>query len=255
METFWSHCTSLLILHALIWYVVSVRYKRNDVADLAWGAGGAACAMYVLIQFHPAGFGVLIPVLIMVWGMRLAVYLFLRNRGKAEDYRYRQWRESWGRWFVVRSFLQIFVLQTLLLAVIVLPPLYMSYSRLDVWSWVSWVGLIFWITGFYFQVAGDWQLSHFIRHKPYPGAILQSGVWRYTRHPNYFGELMMWWGLFFIVVPVQGAWWTIISPLTITGLILFVSGIPLLEKKYAHHPEYLDYKRRTNALVPWWPKS
>jgi steroid 5-alpha reductase family enzyme len=109
--------------------------------------------------------------------------------------------------------------------------------------------------GFYFQAVGDFQLSVFAKQKKQPGTILQTGLWKYSRHPNYFGEIMMWWGIFIITLPVQNSFYFIISPLTITLLLVFVSGIPMLEKKYAGNPAFNAYKKRTSALLPWPPKK
>lgn len=245
----------VLGLHMVGWYLLSLWLKRNDVADLGWGAGGVLLSLYTIWFMTAQGTTLVVPVLIILWGARLSVYLYMRNRDKSEDFRYRQWREQWGRWFKWRSFIQVYLLQTVLLAGVVLLPLYANTICQTVWTVSTVVGMLVWLTGWVFQWVGDLQLSRFIQNKPYPGAIMQSGLWRYTRHPNYFGEILMWWGIFLMVGLSTCGWWAVISPLLITGLICFVSGIPMLEKKYAGHTEYAAYKRRTSALIPWWPKA
>jgi len=178
-----------------------------------------------------------------------------RNRGRGEDYRYANWRRTWGRWFVPRSFLQIFMLQGFFLMIIAIPLILINRPGAGGLRPLDFVGAAVWILGFLFEAVGDFQLRAFKADPANKGRIMDIGLWRYTRHPNYFGEAVMWWGIFLVALSAPGGWAAIVSPLVITGLLLRVSGVTLLEKKYAGNPAYADYVRRTSAFVPWFPKK
>jgi len=187
-------------------------------------------------------------VLVCVWGFRLSYHIYSRNRGKPEDFRYLQWRKEWGKTFFWRSYLQVYVLQALLLLIISSPLLWTALYNPS-WSPFTTAGMAVWGIGFFFQSVGDYQLAEFVKTKK-PGEIMQTGLWKYSRHPNYFGEILMWWGLFVMVLPMPYGYAMLISPVTITLLLVYVSGVPMLEKKYADNPAYQEYKKRTSALVP-----
>jgi steroid 5-alpha reductase family enzyme len=187
--------------------------------------------------------------LVTIWGLRLAIHIYSRNKGKAEDFRYKAWREQWGKWFLVRSYFQVFLLQGLFLFLISLPVILINQHTTAL-SFLDFLGIAVWIIGFYFEVVGDWQLSQFVREPSNRGKIIETGLWKYTRHPNYFGEVVQWWGIFLMAISLPNGILTIIGPLTITILILFVSGIPMLEKKYEGRADFEDYKRRTSAFIP-----
>jgi len=238
------------------WFIAAQLKGRNDVADIAWGLGFIVAAAVSLLtaDIYPQR-GLLISALVLVWGLRLAVHIHTRNRGRGEDRRYRAWREEWGRWFVLRSFLQVFILQGVLLLVVASPVIYANGSLSPSLGWLDLAGVLVWLIGFGFEALGDWQLLRFLRDPANKGRLMTTGLWRYTRHPNYFGEVTLWWGLWLIVLSVPGGWLTIIGPLTITGLILKVSGIPMLEKGYAGRADFLAYQRRTSAFFPLPPRN
>jgi steroid 5-alpha reductase family enzyme len=236
----------ILWVYATGWFVVGVILKRNDVADIAWGLGFVLLAGW-LFSTQPVGLvNIVLYAALCLWGMRLSGHLYLRNRGRAEDFRYGQWRKEWGSTFYWRSYLQVYVLQAFFLLLISTPMLWASVFP-AAWSWFMGVGASVWVVGFLFQSISDYQLKQFCKTKQ-PGEIMQQGLWKYSRHPNYFGEIVMWWGIYCMVLPA--GWWTLISPVTITVLLVFVSGVPMLEKKYAGHADYEAYKKRTWALVP-----
>jgi steroid 5-alpha reductase family enzyme len=238
----------ILWLYATGWFLVSVILKRNDMADIAWGLGYCLLCVWLWITQPTGTLSLLLYGLVCVWGVRLSVHIYLRNRGKSEDFRYQQWRTEWGKSFYWRSYLQVYLLQAFFLLIISLPIVWASLFTTR-WSLFSAVGLSIWVVGFLFQSIGDFQLTQFSKTKQ-PGEIMQRGLWKYSRHPNYFGEILMWWGIYCIVLPVPNSGWTIISPVTITLLLVFVSGVPMLEKKYAGNVAYEAYKKRTWALVP-----
>lgn len=237
------------------WFVVSILLRRNDIVDLAWGPGFllvALASMYYMNNFSDKV--LLVTALVAVWAVRLALHIIPRLRSKTEDFRYRQWRRQWGKWVYVRSFLQIFLLQGLFMLVISNGVIINAHQS-SAFVWYNGLGLVVWVIGFVFETAGDRQLDEFLANPANKGKIMTSGLWRYTRHPNYFGEVAQWWGIFLIVLPSVYWYPALVSPLTITLLILFVSGIPLLEKKFADKPGYKEYARRTSVFIPLPPKK
>lgn len=234
-----------------LWFVVSLLKKRNDVADVAWGLGFVLMAWASYFISDASGTrGLLVGILVSVWGLRLAWHIRARNKGKAEDYRYLAWRKEWGKYFYIRSYFQVYLLQGAFLFLIVLPVLMINKNAGPVLGLTDFAGVAIWLFGFYFEVVGDAQLARFIKNPANKGKLMQSGLWAYTRHPNYFGEVVQWWGIWLIALSVSGGWLGIIGPITITFLILKVSGIPMLEKKMAEHPDFADYKRKTSIFIP-----
>jgi len=187
--------------------------------------------------------------------MRLSLHVYLRNRGKPEDARYRAWRQEWGKNANIRSFLQVFLLQGLLLLIISLPVTSVIMAGSSAFTLWDAAGLFIWAMGFLFEAIGDWQLLRFKKDPAHKGRIIKTGLWRFSRHPNYFGEVTLWWGIYLIALSSGASWPVVIGPLTITFLILKVSGIPMLEKKYEGNPEFEAYRRRTSAFFPLPPKS
>jgi steroid 5-alpha reductase family enzyme len=236
------------------WYVVSVLIKRNDVADIAWGPGFLAV---VWSAFYLSGYSeraLVINTLISIWGIRLASHIYRRNRNKPEDSRYQKWRMEWKN-FYLRSYLQVFLLQGMLLYLIAIPAIYINLCQLYPVTIFDFLGLAVWICGFIFESVGDKQLEKFIKNPENKGKIIQTGLWRYSRHPNYFGEVIQWWGIYLTGISGPGGLFMIIGPLTITVLILFVSGVPLLEKKYQGRTDFENYKRRTSIFIPLPPRK
>jgi len=254
MNVFFFSLIVLLIYMTAI-FGLALWLKDNSIVDVAYGlAFVLTCNSAFLVYGDGHARQWLIVSLITIWGLRLACHIFLRKQGEGEDFRYRQWREEWGDTFIWRSFLQIFMLQGTVIFLVVLPALLVIKSpggRLGVFDLA---GLLIWLFGFGFEAIGDWQLFRFKRKAENRGKIIQSGLWRYTRHPNYFGEAVLWWGLLLIALKVPYGAVAVLSPLLIDFLLLKVSGIPMLEAKYQSNPEFTAYKARTNALFPWLPK-
>lgn len=251
----------LVALYMTAWFAVALVRKDNSVADIAWGIGFVLVAGYTFLFRRTS---LLLPLiatsLVGVWGLRLAWHIFRRNRDKGEDPRYAAWRAKWGRTFVWRSYLQVFLLQGLFMLVIALPVVLINTHR---WGrppgagtrdLFALAGALVWVAGFVFEAVGDAQLARFKRDPANKGRILDRGLWKYTRHPNYFGESLMWWGIFIVALEVPGGWATVVSPVLITFLLAKVSGVPLLERRYAGNAEFQAYARRTSAFVPWFPK-
>lgn len=252
---------SIIILYMTAWFLLATMKKRNDVADTAWGLGFLVAAVSALsINTARSGVSFLVVILTAIWGLRLAIHIATRNKSKTEDFRYAQWRKDWGKFFLIRSYFQVFILQGLLLVLVSLPVTLTAgiQQTLSVSAWLA-AGVVLWVFGFGFEAIGDYQLRKFIASKPAKGSIMQTGLWQYTRHPNYFGEVTQWWGLWLICastsLPFGTKLFALIGPVTITILILFVSGVPLLEKKYANDKNYQAYAKRTNKFFPWNPRK
>ncbi len=241
----------ILFLYMSMWFVLSLVKKRNDVADIAWGLGFVLLAWVSFFVGEAESMrGLLVGLLVSIWGIRLARHIYARNRGRTEDYRYAEWRKAWGKWFYLRSYAQVYLLQGVLLFLIVLPVLLINNSMRTGLNYLDLIGVAVWLIGFIFESVGDAQLARFIKDPANKGKLMQRGLWRYTRHPNYFGEVAQWWGVWLIALSVPFGWLGIIGPITITFLIFKVSGIPMLEKKMAENPEFADYKKRTSIFFP-----
>lgn len=256
MTTVFLITAAAILLYMTGWFIAAQIHGRNDIADVAWGLGFILAAAVSLWagEIYPLR-GLLVSALVLVWGIRLAAHIHSRDRGKGEDKRYRKWREEWGKWFVLRSFLQVFMLQGVLLVMVALPVIFVNQAPPVPLGWFDLLGLAIWLTGFTFETVGDRQLLNFIRDPANKGKLMTSGLWRYTRHPNYFGEVTLWWGIWLMTLALPGGWLTIIGPITITFLILQVSGIPMLEKHYEDRADFQEYKRRTSAFFPLPPKG
>jgi steroid 5-alpha reductase family enzyme len=247
---------AVLLLYMTTVFLLAIKLRDNSIVDIAYGGAFIVTVSIVAIFHgvsHPRFF--LLYAMVAVWGLRLVVHLLFRHRGRGEDFRYQKWREEWGDTFLIRSFFQIYVLQGTVILVIATPLLYTVAYPGGPLGFIELAGLILWAVGFTFEAVGDRQLLVFKADLSNKGKIITTGLWRYTRHPNYFGECTLWWGVYLVSLGSPGAWWTVISPLTINFLLLYVSGIPMLEKKYEGDPVFQEYKRRTSPLIPWFPRS
>ncbi len=235
-----------------VWFLISLAVKRNDVADIAWGLGFIMLAVFSYVQGEfDLDRGFLVTLLVLIWGSRLSYHIFRRNRNKSEDKRYAAWRVAWGKLFVVRSYAQVFLLQGVLMLLISIPVIMINTAQTSVWTVFDILGLLVWVCGFYFESVGDRQLRTFLSDPTNKGKILNTGLWKYTRHPNYFGEVAQWWGIWIIALSVPHGFLALIGPLTITFLILKVSGVPMLEKSMAENPLFDEYRKTTSVFVPW----
>ena len=239
-----------------IW-LLSLKLQDASIMDIFWGPGFAMTGWVTF--FVTDGFlgrKLLVAMLVTLWGLRLGIHIAARNLGKGEDPRYKTWRSEHGKNFWWVSLFKVFLLQGILLWVISLgvqsAQIYPSPDHL---VWLDVLGTCIWCVGFFFEAAGDWQLQQFKSNPDSRGKVMDRGLWRYTRHPNYFGESLIWWGLFVISIAHLSNLWTVISPIVITFLLLRVSGVSLLEKDITERrPKYRDYIERTSAFIPWFPK-
>jgi steroid 5-alpha reductase family enzyme len=239
----------VLALFVLTW-IASVVRRDASLADRTWGLGFVLVAWVIALRSATPDW--LVVLLVSIWGLRLAAHITVRNWGHGEDRRYRAMRERNGpRWWLT-SLWWVFGLQALLCLIIAL-PLAVAVPQ-EGSGLLRLFGLGLWLVGFAFEAVGDWQLVQFTRDSPNRTRVLDTGLWRYTRHPNYFGEVVLWWGLWLIAAGA-GGWWTIPGPMVITFLLLKVSGVTLLEDGLAtRRPGYAEYVRRTSAFLPRAPR-
>jgi len=250
-------CAALLFCYMSCGFIIAQIKKDNSVADIFWGFGFVLIAWFTLFksgQFFPRQ--ILATALVTIWGARLSGYIIFRNWGKKEDPRYTQLAEKWGAsYFYLHSFFKVFMLQGLLLLIIVSSIIVINSSDSGALGPLAVFATMLWLVGFFFESIGDWQLYQFIKKSEPHGKLMQSGLWSYTRHPNYFGEVLMWWAIWLITIPLPYWLIAIMSPLTITGLLLFVSGVPMAEKQLEKNPDFANYKDRTSIFFPWPPKK
>jgi steroid 5-alpha reductase family enzyme len=236
-------------------WIVSVKLRNAGIVDPFWGLGFVIAVIYYFLNSD--GNTVrqyVVLVLACLWGLRLFVYLFWRNYGKPEDFRYAKFRHDYGAhryWWV--SFFQVFLLQGVLLWLISAPLLASQYGD-HPFGWLDIVAIVFWFIGFSFEAGGDYQLSKFKSNPSNKGRVLNTGFWRFTRHPNYFGDACVWWS-FALFSVAAGSYWPVLSSVLMTFLLMKVSGVSLLEKTLkTTKPEYESYIRKTNSFFPWFPK-
>lgn len=257
-----SLCVVLFL--STIYFGIAVYKKDNSIADRFYGLTFVITAWFmVALQLQTnviSPLTALVLILISIWGLRLSSRIHLKNRRKGgEDFRYAAWREEWMKkgkeYFYVRSYLQVFILQGVVASIVLLPFTLVVANPISLSSSLITVGLLVWGVGFFFESVGDYQVDRFVKHKHADGEqVMKKGLWKYTRHPNYFGEATMWWGLG-VMAFAQASFLVFLSPLLITYLLLKVSGIPMLEKKWKGLPEWEAYKSKTSAFFPLPPKE
>ncbi len=262
MSYLFSLCVILFL--TTIYFGIAVYKKDNSIIDRFYGITFVMTAWFMVFLHMQTStlspLTALILILISIWGLRLSSRIHLKNRKKGgEDFRYATWREEWMKkgkdYFYARSYLQIFVLQCVIISIVLLPFTLVVANPVSFSSALIPLGLLVWIIGFFFESVGDYQVDRFVKHKHAGGEqIMKKGLWKYTRHPNYFGESSMWWGLALIAFSQSSAL-AFLSPLLITYLLLKVSGIPMLEKRWKGLPEWEAYKSKTSAFFPLPPKD
>jgi steroid 5-alpha reductase family enzyme len=246
----------LIFIFFTVFFIIAQIIKNNSIVDIGWGLGFIVISLYTFFFSGDITLrSILVTILVLIWGSRLSYHILRRNWGKPEDFRYAKWRREWGKWLIIRGFFQIFMLQGLIMLIIASPIIYINYSRQIGLQFLDYLGAAVWLIGFLFESIGDAQLAQFIKKPENKGQIMKYGLWRYTRHPNYFGEATMWWGIYIIALSLLNGFWLIISPLTITFMLLYVSGIPMLEKKFADNPKFQQYARMTPKFFPWFPRK
>lgn len=247
---------ALLILAYLTAMLVIIHIKQDrSIGNFTWGGMVLLIALYTFFttsSYLPRQ--IVATVLIVAWCTRLATYVYLRYR-KGADPRYVEWANQKGWWAIVFNFGWIFILNGFMGCVMSAPIVAINTQLTPRFGWLDGEFLLLWLIGFYWESVSDYQLYVFRKDASNKGKVLSTGLWRYSRHPNYFGEIVMWWAVYFLALAVPYGYLTIIAPAAITTTLLFVTGIPWLEKAMANNPAYQEYKKRTSVLIPWFPKK
>ena len=251
----WFSALPVLLGAATLTWVLSLLLRNVSIVDSLWSLMLFMAGVVYALGSDPRAPRLSLALwLLAIWAARLAVYITSRNAGKGEDRRYVEIRERNQPGFAWKSLYLVFWLQAALAWVISL-PLLGAFASNEPLGWLDYLGASLWILGFVFEAGGDWQLSRFKKHPANDGQVMNRGLWRYTRHPNYFGEFCIWWG-FWLMALAAGAWWSLPGPLLVSFLLLRVSGVSLLEKDIGNRrPQYADYVLKTNAFFPGPPRK
>lgn len=246
----------MFLFMSTIW-LIAVKLDNYSIVDIIWGITFIITTTVVLV--YTGLYNVVsltIAALVLIWGLRLSIYLFSRNAGKPEDYRYQDMRKKWGNKVKQTAFVRVFMLQGTVSLLFSL-GIFLGISQSDaiLAMWPVYLGVIVWVVGFLFESIGDAQLRAFIQKPENKGKVITTGLWKYTRHPNYFGEATQWFGISIIACAVPFGWISFISPLLLTFFLLKISGVPLLEKKNAKKPGYAEYAAKTSVFVPLPPTN
>lgn len=258
MEFLSLYLTIFFLIVALMTglWLLSLALKNSSIVDIFWGTG-FVIVTWVTLSLSPEGFlprKLLLSILVTIWGLRLSLHILRRNWGKPEDFRYQAWRNEAGRSWWWWSLFKVFFLQGLILWLVSAPLVAAQASpEPDHLTVFDILAILIWIIGFFFEAVGDWQLMRFKADPDNKGKVLRTGVWKYTRHPNYFGDATQWWAYYLFALAAGGAW-TIFSPILMTFLLMRVSGVTLLEKSLKEEkPEYREYIETTSEFFPWFP--
>jgi steroid 5-alpha reductase family enzyme len=236
----------------------SVYITNASIVDIFWGFGFVVIAGYLSFMAESLSLRqILLSALVAIWGMRLSIHLFIRNVGKPEDFRYQKFRKDYGAhrywWF---SYFQVFLLQGVLMLLIASPlfGVFMAEENTPL-NAIDFAAIALWIIGISFEAGGDYQLSKFKSQKRNKDEVLSSGFWKYTRHPNYFGDAAVWWSYALFAVAAQ-QYWFVAGAFLMTYLIVKISGVAMLERTLtSDKPAYKEYVERTSAFFPWFPKK
>ncbi len=257
MEVLWINAAVAAGAFCGLW-LVSLALRDASIVDIFWGFGFVVVAWATfLVADGPLERRLPLLLLVTIWGLRLSGHLAWRNIGKGEDYRYQAMRRRHGSRFALVSLFTVFLLQGIILWIVSLPvQVGMVPTGPDTFLPAVVVGIGLWGVGLFFETVGDLQLARFKADPANDGKVMDRGLWRYTRHPNYFGDFLVWWGIYLAALGVLEVWWTIVGPLLMSFLLLRVSGVALLERSIGkRRPGYEEYVRRTSAFFPRPPRE
>lgn len=255
----------VILIYLLIMLVAVTLKKDHSLANFTWGGGVVLLTLltFFFSQLYLARH-ILITALICLWGLRLTIYFYIRLK-PGPNPKYLNWQNKWGNFIVFLISLSWIFGQSILLFIMSTPSIVINLSTKPGLNWLDIAATITWLIGFYFETVGDYQLYQFMKNPSNKSdksrsdksrnKILNTGLWRYSRHPNYFGEIVMWWSVYLIAISVSYGIFTIIAPLTITILLRYITGVPAIENQMSDNPKYQKYQKTTNMLIPWWPKN
>ena len=247
-----AYSAGALLIYVLVLWVLSVPLRDASIADIGWGPG------FAIVAWIGLGIGegnharrLLLAVLVSAWGLRLGGYLLIRKlTERREDRRYSGLRQRYGRNFPLASIVVVFLFQGAVLWFVAL-PIQVAVAQHAALGPLDWAGVALWTVGVFFEAVGDRQLRCFKADPANKGQVMDRGLWRYTRHPNYFGDFLVWWGIFLIALSAGDAWWTIVGPIVMSVALIRVTGKGMLERFMIKRPGYADYVERTSGFIPF----
>jgi steroid 5-alpha reductase family enzyme len=238
----------LIFVH--IFFLIALIRKNFAVIDIGWGLGIILVSLVAYLHQTPSFRNALLLLMVSIWGLRLALYIFSRSRGKGEDPRYTKFREAWRPHSNLQAYLKVFIFQGFLMMIVSLPVSSGMASGFKEISFINWIGVFIWIVGFSLEVWSDQYLNDWKADPSNKGKICTTGPWRFCRFPNYFGEVLLWYGIYLASFSLQNSW-SIIGVFAINFLILKVTGVPLLEEKYLKREDYREYSTRVPKFIPF----
>jgi steroid 5-alpha reductase family enzyme len=245
-----------VVVYITVIFGIAWKRERLDIVDIAWGGAFIVAAVTSWLLGSKGWLQVIVTMLVVIWAIRLSSYILKRVvRSKNEDPRYAEMRKTWKGNAAGNAYTRIFLVQGILATVVSASIITVNLSADSVISFWTYIGILIWLIGFLFESIGDSQLRKHLASPENKGSLMTSGLWKYTRHPNYFGEAAQWWGIFVIALGVPFGWIAVISPLMITFLLLYVSGVPLTEKRFEGRPGWNDYKAKTSMFLPLPPRK
>lgn len=241
----------IIFIYFTLLFAMACWQRNYAIADIGWGAGFILTAFFsVWMSPQHSLLEIMVTLLVLLWGGRLSIYIYLRNKNKPEDFRYREMRESWGSHANLHAYVKLYLVQAVIMWIVSIAIMIAAEATSSPLTWQTWFFAAVAIFGFMYESLSDYQLAQFKKSPENRGKIMASGLWQFSRHPNYFGEIIFWWGISLLVMINSGQCLALISGLTMNILIVYVSGVPMLEKKYKDNPAYQDYIAKTNAILP-----
>ena len=255
-DTLLNSVLVIVVSMVLLW-VLSLVKKNASIVDIFWGLGFVIVGWASAINADQVSIaGKVVLALVTLWGLRLSIYLGVRNHGKPEDFRYVAMRKHYGAKFPIISLFTVFLLQGAIMMIVSLPVQIALSDENAAVSVFTFIGVLIFFVGIFFETVGDWQLAQFKRDPQNAGQVMQTGLWKYTRHPNYFGDTCVWWGIGIVALGVSYGWIGLAGSLLMNFFLVRVSGVPMLERSMSkRRPGYDEYKRRTSSFVPRPPKK
>lgn len=241
----------IIFIYFSLLFAMACWQHNYAIADIGWGAGFILTAIFsawMTPQHSPLE--IIVTLLILLWGSRLSIHIYLRNKNQPEDFRYREMREKWGKHANLHAYVKLYMVQAFIMWIVSVAIMIAAQAVSTPLTWEAWIFAAIAGFGFLYESISDYQLAQFKKSPANRGKIMDIGLWQFSRHPNYFGEIVFWWGISLLVMTSSGQWLALISGITMNILIVYVSGVPMLEKKYKNNPAYRDYIAKTNSILP-----
>lgn len=239
-------------IYFFVFFLLGTIKQNNSYVDMGWGFGFVLTSVILFVSSEKTIAEIVVLLMVVTWGLRLTYHIVKRNWGRPEDYRYQKWRKDWGKHVVPIAFVRVYLVQALFMWIVGL-PLWILFTTPNTIDWTVIFACIVYGIGMFFEVVGDQQLRVHIRSNR--GTLMQNGLWSITRHPNYFGEACIWWGIGLYSFLLGGPLYVLVGPLVISLLLRFVSGVPLTEKHMMKKPGWENYANNTSVFTPWISKK